>query len=78
MVFSVSINPYRKESPLAVGKLRRQVKREFLIGKTTLTEGGRDSLVTEGKGERGVFAQGDGVIKSEGVVLEHARELWFR
>ena len=34
-------------------------------GVGTLTKWNRDSLVTGGEGERGVFAQGDGVIKSE-------------
>ena len=56
---------YRKESSLAVGKLRRQVKREFLMGVTTLTKGKRDSLVPKGDGVRGVFARGEGVLESE-------------
>ena len=45
---------YRTESSLAVGKLRRQVKREFLMGVTTLTKGKRDSLVPKGDGVRDV------------------------
>jgi hypothetical protein len=56
---------YREESSLAVGKLRRQVKREFLMGVTTLTKGKRDSLVPKGDGVRGVFARGEGVLESE-------------
>ena len=50
---------------MAVGKLRRQVKREFLMGVTTLTKGKRDSLVPKGDGVRGVFARGEGVLESE-------------